>query len=139
MAKVRIVQEVRAPSHVQFGQRLTDVPLGEGIPDVDDLRDELLSYTDVLLGRVPPPVESPYLDLMEIATAYYARAMEIDMLIHELEDKQKVVRGAPHYRFRTGQLRSFIDMAKRLCDLGSRRLTQETLLSQQRYDAGDNA
>lgn len=135
---LRIEKRVAHPSHVQFGQRLTDVPLGMGVGDLDDLHDELLHYTDVLLGRETPPVDSPYLSLMEIASAYYARALEIEMMIHKLEQEHKVVRGAPLNKFRTGQLRSFIEMAKRLADLGSRRLTQETLLSSQRYDAGEN-
>ncbi len=133
---MHIKHDVAAPSHVQFGKRLTDVPVGLGLPDIDELRDELISYVDVLLGRVDPPVESPYLDMMEIAAAYYARALEIDMLIHDAELHGEVLKGAPYYRFRTGQLRSFIEMAKKMADLGSRRLTQETLLNTQRYDAG---
>ena len=127
-----------APSHVQYGQKLTDVPLGSGLPDVDELIEELLGYTDVLLGRVDPPVQSPYLTLMEIASAYYARALEIEMMIHGEEQARRVVRGSPHNKFRTGQLRSFLEMAKKLADLGSRRLTQEGLLTDQRYDAGEN-
>ena len=129
--------EPRAPSHVQFGQKLTDVPVGEGIPDIDDLRDELLEYTNVILGRTPPPVESPYLSLMEVANAYFARATEMEMLIHGLEQDHKVVRGSPLYKFRTGQLRSFLEMAKKQIDLGSRRLSQERLLEDQRYDSGE--
>lgn len=131
---MRIEQNTRAPSHVQFGRRLTDVPVGIGLPSVDELIEELLEYADVLLGRVDPPVESPYLDMMEVATAYYARAQEIDMMIHSAEQKRDVIRGAPHYKFRTGQLRAFLEMSKKMADLGSRRLTQEGLLSEQRYD-----
>jgi hypothetical protein len=134
---VRIERKVAAPTHVQFGQRLTDVPVGAGVESVDDLYDELLGYTDVLLGRVDPEVQSPYLTLMEIASAYYARALEIEMMIHKLEQDRVIVRGSPLNKFRTGQLRSFIEMAKKMADLGSRRLTQETLLSDQRYDAGE--
>lgn len=131
------IDRVKAPSHVQFGQKLTDVPVGADLPEVDDLRDELLGYADVLLGRVEPPVESPYLSLMEIATAYYARALEIEMRIHSLEQDHKVVRGSPYNKFRTGQLRSFIELSKKMTDLGSRRLSQERLLSDQRYDEGE--
>ena len=137
--KIQPSGNAAAPSHVQFGQKLTDVPLGLGLPGVEELQDELLGYTDVLLGREVPPVDSPYLSLMEIASAYHARALEIEMLIHNEEQHRRVVRGSPHYKFRTGQLRSFIEMSKRLADLGSRRLTQETLLNDQRYDAGDGA
>lgn len=82
-------------------------------------------------------MESPYLDLCEIASAYYARGLELDMLIHNEERARRVIRGHDLYKVRTGALRSFIDMAKRMADLGSRRLTQEQLLQAQRYDAGD--
>ena len=91
----------------------------------------------MLLGRKPSPINSPYLGLAEVATAYYARAQELDMLIHESERNGDVVRGAPHYRIRTGALRSFIEMAKKMAELGSRRLTQEQLLYEARHDAGE--
>jgi hypothetical protein len=45
-----------------------------------------------------------------------------------------VIRGSPYYKFRTGQLRSFIEMAKLMAELGSRRLTQERLLFEARFD-----
>jgi hypothetical protein len=77
------------------------------------------------------------LDLMEVSAAYYARAKEIDMLIHWEEQNRRVIRGSPYYRFRTGQLRSFIEMAKMMADLGSRRLTAERLMYEARYDAGN--
>jgi hypothetical protein len=122
---------------VQFGQKLTEVPLNAGLPRPDEIRDELLGYCDVLLGRTQPPVESPYLGLAEIATAYYARACELDMLIHEEERAGRVIRGTDYYRLRTGALRSFLDMSKKMADLGSRRLTQEQVLLQARYDEGE--
>lgn len=129
--------EVVAPTHVQFGQKLTEVPLGSDLPSPDEIKDELLGYCDVLLGRTPPPVDSPYLALAEIATAYYARACELDMLIHEEERSGRVIRGHALYRVRTGALRSFLEMSKKMSDLGSRRLTQEQLLYQARYDSGE--
>jgi len=129
--------EVAAPTHVQFGQKLTEVPVASDLLSPDEITEELLGYCDVLLGRVDPPVESPYLSLAEIATAYYARACEIDMLIHEQERKGVVIRGHALYRVRTGALRSFIEMSKKMSDLGSRRLTQEQLLFDQRRDAGE--
>lgn len=133
------MQIVRAPSHVQFSQKLTEVPLGIGLPTPDEIKDELLAYCDVLLGRTDPPVDSPYLGLAEIATSYYARACELDMLIHEKERTHQVVRGTDYYRLRTGALRSFLEMSKKMADLGSRRLTQEQLLFQQRLDAGEDS
>lgn len=117
---------------VQFGTRLNVVPVIEGLADIDELLDEFLSYVDVLLGRVEPPIESPYLQLAEVATAYYARALEVDMLIHAKERCGEIHRGSPYYKFRTGELRSFTEMAKKCAELGSRRLTQEQLLLNQR-------
>jgi hypothetical protein len=136
---MKITHDVAAPGHVQFGQRLTDVPVGSDLPSADELMDELLGYTDVLLGRTEPPIDSPYLSLMEIASAYYARALEIEMLIHFEEQHHRVIRGHPLYKLRTGQLRAFTEMAKKMADLGSRRLTQEALVSEQRYDAGESS
>jgi endonuclease III-like uncharacterized protein len=59
------------------------------------------------------------------------------MLIHWEEQNRRVIRGSGYYKFRTGQLRSFIEMAKMMADLGSRRLTMERLLTDQRYDSGN--
>lgn len=131
------IQRATSVRHVQFSQKLTEVPLGTALPSPDEIRDELLEYCDVLLGRVDPPVDSPYLGLCEIATAYYARACELDMLIHEEERAGRVLRGTGYYRLRTGALRSFLEMSKRMADLGSRRLTQEQVLTAARYDEGE--
>jgi hypothetical protein len=135
---MKVIPEVRAPNKA-FSHRLTDVETIEGLPDIEELQEELLGYANVILGRADPPLQLDgfYLDLMEVAAAYYARAKEIDMLIHWEEQNRRVIRGSPYYRFRTGQLRSFMEMAKMMADLGSRRLTQERLLSEQRYDAGN--
>lgn len=128
--------DVRAPSHVQFSHRLSEVPTLTGLPEIEVLKNELLGYMNELLGRTDPPIDSPYLNLMEVATAYYARGQEIDMLIHAGELEGLILKGTEYYRFRTGVLRSFIDAARKMADLGSRRLTQEELLSKQRYDGG---
>lgn len=129
---------IKNSNHVQFSQRLVVVPLPEGLPTDDEIYEELHGYTDVLLGRVDPPVNSPYLALAEVATAYYARACEIEMLIREAEQTGAVSRGSMYYKIRTGILRTFIEMSKKMSDLGSRRLTQEQLLTQQRRDAGES-
>lgn len=127
--------DVRHPRHVQFGQRLTSVPLPAGLPTVEAILAELHEYWDVLLGRVDPPVDSPYLGLMECAVAYYSRAQELDALIHEGEGTGAVKKSDPYYRVRVGPLRAFLEAARKHCDLGSRRLSQEDLISRQRYDA----
>jgi hypothetical protein len=120
------------PKDVQFGRRVMDIQIAAGLPHVNELSDELQHMTNVILGRLDSPLDSPYLALMEVATAYYCRGQEIDMLIHEAERKQIVEKGSDLAKFRTGELRAFLEMSKRAAELGSRRLTQEVLLSDQR-------
>lgn len=123
---------VAAASHVQFGQRCIDIKLPEGLGDYEDIMDELHGYTQVLLGHEESPLVSPYLTLMEIATVYLARAYEIEMFIFEGEHTDAIPPGHVLRKLRTGPLQSFINMARKLADLGSRRLSQETLLTEQR-------
>jgi hypothetical protein len=117
-----------------LGRRLIDIEVSVGLESVDVLWDEIKGYMDVLLGREESPISSPYLALAEVATAYYARAQEIDAMIHAAEREGAILRGSPLYRFRTGELRSFIELSKKCAELGSRRLTQEQLLQQQRFE-----
>jgi hypothetical protein len=129
------VRIARDKPHVQFGQAAINTPVGQGLPDVDELWDEIHGYVDVILGRVESPIETVgYLGLAELATAYHARALEIEMLIHNAEREGVVIRGSQLYKFRTGELRSFIDLTKRAAELGSRRLTQEQLMYQMRLE-----
>lgn len=130
--RVRIVRE---KSHIQFGQSAIATPVGRGLPDVDELWDEICGYVDILLGREPSPVDTVgYLGLAELATAYHARGREIEMQIYHAEREGAVMRGSSLYKFRTGELSSFIDLCKRTAELGSRRLTQEQLLYQMRLE-----
>ena len=136
MASIRI--PAAHPAHVQFGRKLTEVQLPKGLPSYDNILDELQGYCDVLLGHAIPPVASPYLSLMEVAAAYHARACELEMLIYNGEQNGTIKRGDPHYRIRTGQLEAFKSMTRKMFELGSRRLTQEDLLTRQRIDAGEH-
>lgn len=115
----------------QSGRALTSVPIGHGLPSADECWDEIRVYVDVMLGRTPPPIQSPYLTTMEVATAYYARLKELEALIHRGERLGIIKRGSEYQRFRTGELESAISIARKMADLGSRRLTQEQIL----YDA----
>jgi len=130
MSSVRIRRAT--PKDIQFGRTLSSVEVEMGLDTVEHLWAELQGYVDVLLGREPSPIDSPYLAMMEVATAYYARAQEIDMRIHAAEREGVVQRGSHLYRFRTGELKAFIELARKCADLGSRRLTQEALLSDAR-------
>jgi hypothetical protein len=111
--------------------RLRAIRVGDGLPPLDEMQNELEEMTNVLMGRVEPPVNFGVLTLMETADVYYARAMELTMLLQAGEREGVVMKGSAHYKFRTGELRTFAELAKRAADLGSRRLTQE----QMRFDA----
>lgn len=106
-----------------------DVEVGLG--NITAMRVELQDMVDVLTGRVPPPINAGHLTLMEVADAYYARASEMTMLIQRQEADEQVGKGSLLYKFRTGELRTFMELAKRASDLGSRRLTKEQLTFEQ--------
>lgn len=106
---------------------LRAVPLGTGVPNMTQMIEELQDMTDVLLGREKPPIDAGHLTLMEVADAYFARASELTMLLQKAEREGQITRGSAHYKFRTGELRTFMEMARRAAELGSRRLTEEQL------------
>lgn len=89
------------------------------------MKGELDSYVDILLGRVDPPIDRGVLTLLEVAEAYHARAREMEMVILRCEAEGSVLKGSGPYKFRTGMLRSFIELCSKSIDLGSRRLTYE--------------
>lgn len=88
---------------------------------------EIDHMTNVLVGRVDPPMENGVMTLMEVASAYHARASEITMQIQRDESDGTVLKGSATYKFRTGELRTFLEMAKLAVELGSRRITQARL------------
>ena len=127
------------PNQAQQAHRLIPTVMPQGLPeDPADVFDELEGYIQVLLGHADPPVDSPYLALQEVATAYLSRAYEISILINRGETEGRIKRGSTYYLLRTRSLRDFIEMARKLADLGSRRLSQEVLLTQQRRDSGEH-
>lgn len=101
--------------------------LGDVIPDLDGLRAEIDEMRDVLMGRMPPPINVGVGTLMEVASAYFARALEIQQELQEKENDNIVARGDHLYKFRTGELRSFLDIAKNAVEMGSRRITMMSL------------
>ena len=107
--------------------RLRVHKLNEGLPPLPELEMELQDMIDVLLGRAEPPFNAGTMTLMEVSDSYFARASEIQMLIQQGERVGSVPKGGEYYKFRTGELRTFLEMAKRAADLGSRRLSEEQL------------
>lgn len=108
--------------------------LGDGLPSVHEIREELDDMTDVLKGRVEPPYPPERVEsLMEVANAYYARAMEIAMLIQRFETEGVIVKAHKLSKLRTGELRTFCEMAKAVAEMGSRRITVAAMEREQRY------
>lgn len=111
--------------------------LPHGLGNISTLEAELQDMIDVLLGRVPPPIRSGTMTLMEVADAYHARAQEIRILLYRGESEGRFKRGGPAYKFRTTQLAAFIELVKNVSALGSRRLTQEQLLAKSEQTGRD--
>ena len=107
-------------------RKVIGVKVGDSFK-LSEMRKELDEMTDVLLGRTPAPIESGVITLMEVAEAYYARATEMQMQIQRGEANDVIPKGSPPYKFRTGELRSFRELAKAAMELGSRRVTQAKL------------
>lgn len=127
-AHSRKVGDKRHSSHTPGkGLRLRAVRLGEGMPSIPKMEEEIIDMTNVLLGRADAPINHGTMSLMEVADSYFARASEMTMLLQQAEREGTITRGSAHYKFRTGELRTFMEMAKRAADLGSRRLTDEQL------------
>lgn len=123
---VRKLQPPRKSGYQGFTHKRTrTIAVGQGLPDVADMQAELDEYLDVLMGREDAPVEG-LMALFETADMYYARASEMDMMILRGEAGGSIAKGSEHSKFRTGELRTFRELAKRAADLGSRRLTAIT-------------
>lgn len=117
-------------------RRLRDVPLAIGLPTLEELEDEFFGYVDVLLGRQEPPIDNGIMTLMEVSDAYLARGYEVEMMILAAERSKDIMRSSPYSKFRTGELRSFIELARKATDLGSRRLTMARLEHDMKGDMG---
>lgn len=113
-------------------KKLRSFKVGEGLPNLTLLSNELQDMTDVLMGREEPPVQG-VLALMETADAYFARASEIEMQISRKAREGNLP--SVYQKFRTTELRVFKELAKRAADLGSRRLT-EAALEMQKQQTG---
>lgn len=129
MKKLKYTSRSREPQEEMPRGSLRMFRLGEGLPNITVLQEELQDMWDTLLGRTPPPVKlrDRTLALMEVADAYHARALEIKSHIQTLEAEGRILKGTALYAFRTGPLQNFIDMSRKASDLGSRRLTEESL------------
>ena len=108
------------------------VPVPAGINDIESMRQEIQSYTDILLNRQPMPINIGINTLYEVAVAYFSRAKEIERNIKEMENKGLITKGSTLVKFRTGELKAFIDIAKEQTRLGSRRITVASMILQEK-------
>jgi hypothetical protein len=108
------------------------VPVPAGVNDIDSMRTEIKGYIDVFFGRVSMPIDVGINSLYEVAVAYYSRAKELELSIKEMENKGLIDKSSPIYKFRTGELSSFIDIAKEQTRLGSRRITVASMVLRER-------
>lgn len=125
---------IRKPESSQ--PRLFKVPTEYGLKEVEAMSAELHEYLDVLREHTDSPVDEGVMTLMEVAGAYYARAVEMKLRIQQLERLGKASRGSQLYKFRNGELRTFIELCEKSMTLGSRRLTHEQWLTDMRGDYG---
>jgi hypothetical protein len=93
---------------------------------------EIMGYCRVLTGAEEAPLQGVHA-LMELSNAYLARATEMEMTILAAERTGVVKRGDSLYRFRTGELRSFIELCVKCQEVGSRRITMAINQDQARY------
>ncbi len=131
------IKQVRPITHVRMPKSATGATsrqislrsfrLNSGIPALPDLRQELDEYVEVLMGRETPPIDNDEMTLMEYSNAVYSRAMELTILLQRAESDGTVLKGSKYYKFRTGELRSFTELALRCIELGSRRVTKAQL------------
>lgn len=105
---------------------------------LDVLKDELDEYWEVLLGHKDSPVTGIHA-LQEVADQYYARASEITALIQRYEADGTIGKGSELVKFRTGELRTFREVARAAAELGSRRLTARTVEAEQSRLGRDSA
>ena len=98
-------------------------PLKKGLSSVESLHEEINEYIDVLMGHINPPISDGIDTLFEVSSTYLARAKEIEIKLLERERSGSIATCDDLKKFRTGELRSFIELCKSAQNQGSRRIT----------------
>lgn len=122
----RAHRRVRKPSPKLIGTKV-----GEGVDSLADMRSEVDDMMDVLMGRKQPPIDAGLLTLQEVAFAYFARASEMFLNITRAEQSGAVIKGSALQKFRTMELRQFLEVSRAAMELGSRRVTYARLEAEQ--------
>lgn len=130
----------RVLSQKGVSRRLRVMRIPKDVKEAVRLAAELEDMRDVLLGRDEPPpgVRGP-LALMEVADAFFGRACDIEQEILRMEREGSITGGSALSRLRKGEIRSFKEMAKSAAELGSRRLTAESLRFEQERTGRESA
>lgn len=135
MTKKKVVRSVKGvKKRPNYKGRVREFRLGRGLPDPQEIREELKGYRDVLFGRKEPPLDKGVMTLMEVAEGYFSRVCEIEQNILEAQANGVLPSEAkknPYHTLRTQELRSYKEMFKSATELGSRRITFENLRTQQ--------
>ncbi len=112
------------------------------LPDVNDWADELEQMELVLMLKLPLPVDDPRVGLLVTAGSYHTRASSMKRTIQRLEREGTISRSHDLVKFRTGELRTFMEMASKVFDSASRALTAAKLAFDEKQNAfrgyGDN-
>jgi hypothetical protein len=98
-------------------------PVKKGLSSAEELHIEFSEYIDVLMGHINPPIADGVDTLFEVSSTYLARAKEIEIKLLERERASKIDTSDELKKFRTGELRSFIELCKSAQNQGSRRIT----------------
>jgi len=101
--------------------------LGIGLPDLKRLRAELDLYNNWMLKRIDLPNGDGIGSYHETAVAGYVRGQEMAQLILRMEADGTIVKGSALTKFRTGELRHFLEAASKAVDRGSREITAAQL------------
>lgn len=112
------------------GRRLRDVRTIQGLPGLPALEQEFDEYVAILAGDKDAPVDAGPLTFMEISDAYHARARTVEALIYRGERNGRIPKNSPYYKFRTGELQSYISLFRNATELGGRRMTFEKMASE---------
>lgn len=111
-----------------FAKTLNEIKVENKLADVDVLAEEISKYYNVLLGREEVDSVHQYSYIIEVATAYYVRAKEIEGAIHKLERQLVVTKNSQYYKFRTGELRSFIEACSKMIAYGQAKIDERKIL-----------
>jgi hypothetical protein len=125
---------------VATGGRLRAFDIPGGLPTVAEMREEVQDMLDVLAGRKAPPIDVGLHTMQEVADGYFARGAEWVVLIYDMEDEfDDLPKNNEYTKFRTRQLRQFLEVCKKASELGSRRLTAEQIRLEQEIKGRESA